>query len=361
MNAPIPILYLINGLNAGGAERQLITLLERLDRARFAPQVCTIYADSAVPPHAPFLERLHALNIPLHSLNQPKIGVGRTASLRRLIALEWRLRPRIVHSTLHYANLLARVARPFCPRHTLITSAREVYTPRQLRSESLTGWLDDHLIVNAPHLNAKAARASCLVSVIPNGLPIDHFAHNPDPDRRRLGGAARLVLALVGRDAPVKDVPTLFRALALLPDPVRAGTRLLLVGGIHADANGVLNVGAVDDVRPYLHAADALVLPSRSEGLPNVILEAHAAGTPAIVSHGANGSGVVTHGVNGWTFETGDAHALADIITHVYALTDDQRAIFAANAREKAARYRVENMVAHVESLYDDILGKGKT
>src|SRR5688572_15609520 len=115
----IPILYVITALGAGGSERQLLYLLNGLDRTCFAPVLCTVYDDATYPPHTPYVEQLQALDIPRYTLAHGSGWRGRAAALRRLVALEWQLRPRIVQGFLHYANLLTRVVRPLCPPHAL--------------------------------------------------------------------------------------------------------------------------------------------------------------------------------------------------------------------------------------------------
>jgi glycosyltransferase involved in cell wall biosynthesis len=65
-----------------------------------------------------------------------------------------------------------------------------------------------------------------------------------------------------------------------------------------------------DEVRQELSHSDLFVLASRSEGRPNALIEAVAAGLPAI-SSGLDGIlGLVEHGVNGWVFPVEDIAAL---------------------------------------------------
>lgn len=69
--------------------------------------------------------------------------------------------------------------------------------------------------------------------------------------------------------------------------------------------------GPAEDVRHHLKWADALVLTSRTEGLPGVVLEASAAGVP-VVAFGVGGvSEAVEHGVTGFVIDPGDERAMA--------------------------------------------------
>ena len=65
--APRRILYVLNSPTTGGANRSLCVLLAGLDRARFSPQV-------VVPRPGPLLDRLQALDVPVHILPLPSLG-----------------------------------------------------------------------------------------------------------------------------------------------------------------------------------------------------------------------------------------------------------------------------------------------
>jgi UDP-glucose:(heptosyl)LPS alpha-1,3-glucosyltransferase len=107
-----------------------------------------------------------------------------------------------------------------------------------------------------------------------------------------------------------------------------------------------------DNIIPYYHAADLIVLPSLSEGFPNVILEAFAAGKPVIASTSADAVGIIDEGVNGWHFPTGDAQALAQLLSAAWQMPAAQLAQMGENARPTAARYSVEAMVRQYTEIY---------
>lgn len=68
------------------------------------------------------------------------------------------------------------------------------------------------------------------------------------------------------------------------------------------------------EIRNLLSNSDVFVLPSRSEGRPNVLIEAVAAGLPVICADLPGVSGLAINGVNGWVFPAGDHVALADTL-----------------------------------------------
>jgi len=81
--------------------------------------------------------------------------------------------------------------------------------------------------------------------------------------------------------------------------------------------------GPTDDVRPHLAWADVLLLVSRTEGLPGVVLEAAAAGVPAVAFDVGGVSDVVRDGVTGLLVPRGDEEAMTAALR--VAATDRSR------------------------------------
>jgi glycogen(starch) synthase len=288
----------------------------------------------------------------------------------------WRLRPHIVQGCLPYANLITRAARPFCPPHHLLTSARAAYLPGELRSERRSHWLDDGLIVNSPHIKQQVlegtGRPSHKITVIPNAIPIDDFAASPDPDLRcHLFPDASFVVGVIGRIARQKDHPTLLHALHALEPHLPPGLVVFFLGAIGETAaqekvdrlmadyhlgTVVKQLSVAHDVAPYYHASDVIALPSQYEGFPNVVLEAFAVGKPVIVSTDADAVGIVEHGITGWRFPTGDAAALADCIQEAWVMPREQLAAMGERARSVAAQYSVPAMVERYNRLYQSLI-----
>ncbi|MCU0514162.1 MAG: glycosyltransferase [Anaerolineae bacterium] len=374
--ARITILFVIDSLGAGGAERQLVYLLEGLDRQVFAPVVLTVHDAASVPPH--FLPAVAALDVPVHSLEMPlPVGRGRylATAIGRYVRLVRRLRPQIVQGCLYVANIIAMLGRPLCPAHTLYTIEQQsFYSAGRLRWLRWLHPLSDRLITNSPHTSRCLTEAGRLPAakllLIPCGVKLAQFARNPQPGlREQLFPAAGFVLANITRIDPEKDHPTLLRALGQLHAAGRLPPdfRLLIMGAVtdenaqaHIDhliaAAGlgayVRQLAPVQEVAPYYHLADATVLPSIVESFGLVVIEAMCAGKPVIASEGANVLAAVRPGVTGWTFPTQDVDALAAVLAEVLATPPAVRAALGQQARQTAAGYSVEQMVAACTALY---------
>lgn len=142
------------------------------------------------------------------------------------------------------------------------------------------------------------------IRIIPNGIDTSTFA----PAEPRDGGMEDPVrLLFVGRLSKVKGIEYLLSAFEALSQDARS-YRLTMVGdGEDRDryvdlardlgvADGITWTGWVDDVRPYYHDADIVVLPSISEGQPSVPLEAQACGVPVVATDVGGVAGLVEAG-----------------------------------------------------------------
>lgn len=113
--------------------------------------------------------------------------------------------------------------------------------------------------------------------------------------------------------------------------------------------------GPVPDLIPAFAAAGYLVLPSRVEGLSNVLLEAQSVGLPAIVSDIPGNCYVVTHGVNGLVIPTGDVPALAEAMLLLYR-SPKLRAQLGHGARQTIeSHFTIARIAEQLEAVYQQL------
>lgn len=201
--------------------------------------------------------------------------------------------------------------------------------------------------VDAAAIAARAARVDAAGRRAELGLSRDDF-----------------VVGFVGRLTPDKGLDTLVRALADPRLPPRV--RLLVIGSVEDPATAsalgapggrIVSVGWTTDVWSYYAAMDALCLPTRREGFPNVVLEAAAAGIPAAVTRATGAIDAVEDGRTGRLFAVDDAAGLAAILTE-WAEHPDAAAALGAAARDRVAtRYRPERLWAGIEDI---LAGRGE-
>ena len=367
------VLYVIDSLGAGGAERQLVYTLQGLDRNRFDPIVLTLYNESAVPYH--YGNELAALNIPIYSLNLPIGGGAKNLiiGILRYVLKMWIHRPRVVQGCLHTANLVARLGRYVCPPHRLLTVAQSSYNQTMLNSERQTAFLTDQIVANSAHtrriLVEQGQVPSKKIKVVNCGVEYGVFEMNTKPDLRQTDFADATFIALsVGRIHIGKDHKTLLKALCLLKDELPAGFRLVIIGHIFDEAvqsemdsiiadcglsQFIIQLPATNDIAPYYHAADVKILPSVAESFGLVVVEAAAAGTPVIVSQAANVLDFAEDETTGWVFKTGDAHDLARCINEAVHMPKVGLNALGENAKSRVPQYAVDKMVESYMALYE--------
>lgn len=187
-----------------------------------------------------------------------------------------------------------------------------------------------------------------------------------DAMRAALGAApGDELIGGVGRLETVKGF-TYFVDAARLVLGQESRARFVLVGAgsldaeLRARAAGLGDrfsfLGLRRDVPDVMAALDVLAVPSLNEGMGRVILEAAAAGVPAVATDVGGIPDVVEHGRTGWIVPPCDAAALADALI---ALVHDaaQRQRLGRAAREKAVpAFSLENMVRQIETLYEELI-----
>ena len=94
-------------------------------------------------------------------------------------------------------------------------------------------------------------------------------------------------------------------------------------------------LGETDDVRPYIAAADCVILPSYREGLPRTLLEAASMGRPIIATDVTGCREVVQHGVNGYLCAAKDANDLSEKMKDMIKRPIDERREMGLRGRKK--------------------------
>jgi len=115
----------------------------------------------------------------------------------------------------------------------------------------------------------------------------------------------------------------------------------------------VEHLGHADDVRPYIAAATAVVLPSYREGLPRSLLEAAAMARPLVASDVPGNRQLVEHGVNGLLCEVRNSQSLAEAIRQIGAMGPDRRAEMGRAGRQLVERdYGMNKVInAYLETM----------
>lgn len=359
VSEPRRIALCITDLDAGGAERALVQIATRLVPLGWSPKVFCLSGPGAL------VEPLEQAGIPVVCLGAS--DRRRWRAVRQLTRELRAWRPALVQTFLFHANLAGRWSAWRAGIGTTVCGVRvaERDAPWRMRLDRWTQLLvRKNVCVSqgvADFMVREVGIAAEKVCVIPNGVDFERYAAGEAFDWRELGIAspARVVL-FVGRLHPQKGPELLLRAL--LPRlRSTADVHLVYVGEgplretleerITAEGlpTRVHLCGRREDVPALLRAATCLAAPSRWEGMPNVILEAMAAGCPVVATNVEGSRELIEDGVSGVLCEPESEAGLLGALEQVLE-TPDPRARF----RDKSQTVARENFAwSTVASRYD--------
>ena len=206
------------------------------------------------------------------------------------------------------------------------------------------------------HELEKAGIPAARIWEVPNGVELPAATARPEAH------AGAIYAGNFSQGAVYKAFDVLLRAwgMACRREP---GLRLRLFGGGDATrwrlvaaregcGDSVHFAGPAADLQNEFAEAGFLVLPSRVEGVSNVLLEAQAAGLPAVVSAIGGNVAVVEDGANGLVVPVGDADALAAAIIQLYRMPSARAKMGAAARARMAADFEIGKIAARLESAY---------
>jgi glycosyltransferase involved in cell wall biosynthesis len=368
------VTLITTGLVYCGAETQLVRIALSLRQRGWKMGVV-----SMLPPEA-YVEELETAGIKVDSLDM-RPGCPDPRSLFRLARILREQRPHVVSSFLVHANILARMTRPLARVPVLVSSARNV---NEKGSNGSSRWRDlayrltDHLcdmtVQNSKaglkrYVEMRAAPRQRIVH-IPNGLDLALF--RPDAKarsrvRQSLGLGDAFVWLAVGRLEEQKDYPTMLRAFSRA---VREFPGVLLIVG-HGSLKGEVEklakelgvaervrlLGIRKDVAALMNAADAFVMSSAWEGLPNVLIEASAIGLPAVATDVGGSSEVLLDRETGFLVPPKNPQVLAATMLRLMVLPEGERRHMGQRARQFVEQqYALGAVVDRWEALYRDLL-----
>jgi glycosyltransferase involved in cell wall biosynthesis len=368
-SAKLRLLIVTDEMEVGGTQRQIVNLARGIDARR-----CDVTV--AYFRHRSYLvDQLEAAGIRvLHLPKRGRIDAGFIVSLtRELRAGDFD----VVHAFSFTAELWTAVARLALPRRArpaLVTSIRGTYDwygPVQWRLKRWVTRQSTRVVANSRAGAAFASERLALplraIDVVYNGVdPAPAQAGQRRALREQWGAPAdALVVLFVGRLVEVKRVDTLVRAAALLKDAGRAPTVVICGDGPQRDALEALSrslglqdtvrfVGERADVEHLIEASDLVVLPSRQEGLSNVILEAMRGARPVVASRAGGNVELVEPGRNGLLFEVGDEPALAAAIRRLAEDPSLRQALGQQGAERIRSAFSLARMVQGLYAVYED-------
>lgn len=378
---PLRIAFVTTGLGVGGAETSLVTLASALHDRGFTTLVISLHDDG---PMATELRRRGVTVVGCAMHRNPFRGWATAVAQLRSF------RPDLVQGWMYHGNLFASLLSdritPAPPavwgiRHHLLNLGDESISTRAAICCIRTLRAHAALVVynsdagRRSHAAFGFAQYSALV--ISNGIDTARFRPSEAARRdwrARCGlGDNEFVVGWVARFHPAKDVATFLRSCELLIERhadvriVMAGTRMdtsnkelaslldndLLKGRVRL-------LGPVETVESLYPALDLLLLTSRTEALPNVLLEAMASGVPCVATDVGDCAQVIADAR--FIAPVGDAAKLADAVGRVVSMTPQERLACGNAAKQRVDEcYATERAVSQYADAYRAIVASRST
>jgi glycosyltransferase involved in cell wall biosynthesis len=291
---PVSIAIIAGQLVVGGAEKQLYLWLACLDRTRFAPVVVTLH-----PGFNDYWEtRIEALSIPVFGILRRR---NRLARLREILRVLRPYHPKLIHGWHLFASLYAGAAAKLMGAKSIGSLRGSFQSFQSGHLESILSLaLVDSIVVNSDaageQLKKNQKRKKQDIHVVVNAVesPVNNRLEIRESLSSRFDiPAERLWIGSLGRLEAGKRFDLLIKVMAILQDDVE-DFQFLLIGdgpdesrlkGMAEDLGiqtHIIFAHEIPDAGKLLSALDIFCFASLDEGLPNVIMEAAAAGVPIV-------------------------------------------------------------------------------
>ena len=357
------------GKTLGGGERALLQLASLLPAYGFQASILTFF----VHPESPALRMATS---PIYVLPLQRVyGLRALRGAFQLGNFLKRKKIRIVQTFFESSDLWAGLVTRIASDARLIWSRRDMGILRSLKHR--VGY---RLMAGLPHTVfavSENVRQHCIqedridaarVYTIHNGLDVKRFAAT------RNGFHKEPVVTSVGNVRRVKGHDVFIRAAAIVVQRFPQA-RFSIAGEVlekdyFAELRGLIATlgltrcfafeGGVNELPQFLEGADIFVMPSRSEGFSNAIVEAMAASLPVVATRVGGNPEAVKHGITGIVVPPEDPGALADAVLAL--LTDPERSKAMGEAGRLVAmrEFSAESVMDRVVEVYRRLLSSSR-
>ena len=367
------VLHVVDSLNVGGTESQMVEIALRMHAQSKPVQVACLRKTG---PLLPLLERA---GIPVKEFSPKKTLLSASGIFQLFRLARWIRREQfdVVHAHDLWANLLGVPAAWLARAPRIIASRRDLghlewYTPRR---RNILRWIlgrADVIVANSAavkdYLTGVEGLSADRIRVIHNAVDIDRIVAARacrEAVFPSLAADARVVIHVANMHSDVKGHPDLIEAAqvvcARLPQTcfVLAGDGQMQphyeqrVRELGLEANFRF-LGPRSDVPELLASADIAVVASRAEGFPNAVLEALAAGLPVVATNAGGTAEIIEDGRTGLLVAMQNPAALAEALLNV--LQDDalRRRLGEAGREMVQRRFRFDRLLEQLENLYSN-------
>jgi len=322
------LVFILNNFLIGGAERVLLEILKNLDRNKFEINIITVFGSG------PLELEFRKLKFPIYFTSSKTYSssllfkvmwiLSTPFILLRLIVFLRKINPDVVITSLYEADILGIFSA------WLLGVKKRIIIHHDIHKMSLLRWFLRQIF--SLHLASKVVAVSHntkkflidywrvldnKIIVIQNGIDFQKF---------RLGRKSlksSLVLGFIGRFVSDKNPECLLKSLVVLKKQYNLEPKVIMVGSGKLESNlkqfvrdnnldNVQFTGWADDVLKRLKGIDVLIVPSKEEGLPLIVLEGLASNKIVVASNIEPMKELIFPSNNGVLFKKGEAGSLSE-------------------------------------------------
>ena len=379
------ILHVINGLNMGGAEQNLLNLLKNSNNSLFNHTVVSLSDEGILGKEIKKLNiKLYCLNINKNSFFLIKI-IRYFISIFRLSIIIKKNKSQIVQTWLHHSDLLGLIC-CFLLRHkNLIWSIRcsflkiEFISFTNILLMKLLGIFSKFpkIIIFNSYVGYRAhtqiGYSPKKYKIIYNGVDTSKF--KPDLDlrkkiRKKLNISERIrVIGYVGKYEKIKDINTFLLSVKCIQEKFN-DSKIIMIGNNLDYKNKILVkeikdkklnnfylLGNVININEMILSFDLLLLTSKSEGLPNVLIESMASGTGCISTNVGDVSKILE---KNYICKIGDYKSICNAsIKYLRSSAVSKKNLIKKNIKKISNNYNILNISKQYEKIYMELIVNG--
>jgi len=355
------ILEVIYSFDMGGSERLACAIAEAMVKKGYDVKVVALYTSSGLIKDQLTKNSVEAIGLDLEGKHILAVFM----SIFRLLRQE---RPDIIHAhhvtqfvKIYWPARLARVKRIVLTEHasySLVVKPRlrmlaKIFSKRADQVTTVYKGLEK-LFKTDFHVAPEK------IVTIPNGVDVDKYTIKLAAVALQDG---MFQIACLGRLVEAKDHANLVQAVRLVVDSGVTDIKVNIIGDgpLHEQIDNLIRknqlsdyialLGNRTDIDILLQSHDILVLSSKREGFPMVILEAMSCGIPCVAT-AVGGVPDIINSANGWLVQKEDARALADGILLAYHNKQQLPAMGKAARATIVGHYDIRNILEKYEAVF---------
>ncbi|CAH0233953.1 glycosyltransferase [Peribacillus sp. Bi134] len=372
----IKLVHLITGLGNGGAENMLVKLISNTDADKYELLVISLLNKGVLG------ETIEKKGIKIYTLNMGSKG-SLLIKLKKLYKIFRDEKPDILQTWMYHADFIGIFIKILFPKVKLLWNIRHsnfvkgIDKRRTVIIAKLCGlfsFIPNAIICgsnSAKKYHKKIYYKERKMFVIPNGFDTNLYSPNSKVRkdvRENLNiPIDAIVFGHVGRYHPLKNHDLILKSFYKLRE-INENCYLVLCGKNvdmsnerlsflvnKYDLKNIYLLGERTDIPNIMQCFDALLLPSKSEGFPNVIGEAMAIGVPCITSDVGDCREIISN--TGYIIEEIDTINLTNALLKYIELSKDTKNSLSINARKRILdNYSISAIVKMYDHIYRKLI-----